>query len=466
MISVPLPLLPIIETLSLHQITPILVGGYVRDALIGHPGTDLDFELYGVTSLDELESILKPFGKLNAVGKSFGVLKLSYQGFSIDFSPPRTESKQASGHKGFDVAFMSGTDFAAAALRRDFTINAIGYNPLTKTVLDPFGGRGDLSKKRLACVNPETFVEDPLRLLRAVQFAARFDLKCDENLLSLCQVMIEKGALQELPKERIFEEFKKLLLSPKPSIGLSLLKAMGGLSFFSPLEKLETTPQDPDSHPEGDVWTHTLMCVDEMARLRTGDSKRDTGLMLAALLHDIAKPVTTIICDGKINAPRHAEEGVEIARSWLSRITEEKSLIETVLSLVRHHGTPRKLYQNHSPDNEILLLSTKVPIEDLILVARADYFGRSFSADPGDFKAGKWLYERAQALGVLHFPPQPLLRGRDLIALGFPPSERFKTILDAAYAAQINLEFTTHAKASEWLKFYLQTHSVLPPLGT
>ncbi|MCK9371968.1 MAG: HD domain-containing protein [Sulfuricurvum sp.] len=456
MISVPLPILPIIETLSRHRITPILVGGYVRDALIGHTGTDLDFELYGVTSLDELERILKPFGKLNAVGKSFGVLKLSYQGFSIDFSPPRTESKQASGHKGFEIAFMRGTDFTAAARRRDFTINAIGYNPLDKTLLDPFGGRGDLSKKRLACVNPETFIEDPLRLLRAVQFAARFDLKCDEKLLSLCRIMIEKGALQELPKERIFEEFKKLLLSPKPSVGLSLLKAMGGLSFFSPLEKLETTLQDPGSHPEGDVWTHTLMCVDEMARLRTGDSKRDTVLMFAALLHDIAKPVTTFICDGKINAPRHAEEGALIAEIWLSRITEEKSLIEAVLPLVRHHGTPRKFYQNHSPDTEILRLSTKVAIADLILVARADYFGRSLPSVPDDFKAGKWLYERAQALGVLHFPPEPLLRGRDLVALGLSPSETFKTILDAAYAAQINLEFTTPAEACEWLNFYLE----------
>lgn len=459
MITVPLPILPIIETLSLHQITPILVGGYVRDALIGHVGTDLDFELYGITSLDELERILKPFGKLNAVGKSFGVLKLSYQGYSIDFSPPRSESKQASGHKGFDVAFMRGTDFATAARRRDFTINAIGYNPLDNTLLDPFGGREDLSKKRLACVNPETFVEDPLRLLRAVQFSARFDLKCDETLLALCRIMIEKGALHELPKERIFEEFKKLLFSPKPSVGLSLLKAMGGLSFFTPLEKLETTVQDPDSHPEGDVWIHTLMCVDEMARLRTGDSKRDTVLMFASLLHDIAKPATTLVCDGKINAPRHAEEGVAIAGNWLSRITEEKSLIEAVLPLVRHHGTPRKLYQNRSSDTEILRLSTKVAIADLLLVARADFFGRSFTSAPDDFKAGKWLSERAQKLGVLHNPPPPLLKGRDLVALGLSPSETFKTILDAAYTAQINLEFTTPAQASEWLNLYLQKTS-------
>lgn len=457
MIPLPPPVLLLLETLSRHHITPILVGGYVRDALIGHPTSDLDIELYGVTSLEELEQLLKPFGKLNAVGKSFGVLKLSYGGYRIDFSPPRTESKHAPGHKGFDVKWFNELDFTAAAARRDFTINAIGYNPLTETFLDPAHGRDDLRHRRLVCVNPATFIEDPLRVLRAIQFAARFDLHCDKNLLQLCRKMIAEGALEELPKERIFEEVKKLLLfSPKPSIGLSLLKEMGGLNFFTPLEKFETTPQDPLSHPEGDVWTHTLMCVDEMAQLRTDEPKRDMALMLAALLHDIAKPATTLICDGVINAPHHAREGVIQARTWLWRITEDKSLIEAVLPLILHHGTPRKLYRDRANDSNILRLSTQVCIADLILVARADFFGRSFTAErPEFFEAGEWLYERAKELGVLDSPPEPLLRGRDLIALGMKPSARFKTILDAAYTAQLNLEFTTHAQALEWLHFCL-----------
>lgn len=453
MISLPSAIHSLIDSLARHGITPIIVGGYVRDALMNHQTSDMDIELYGVTSLEDLENILRPFGKLNAVGKSFGVLKLAFEGFSIDFSPPRIESKQRSGHKGFEVQWLSGLDFATAASRRDFTINAIGYDPLSETLLDPVGGIKDLKNRRLACVNPETFIEDPLRVLRAVQFAARFDLTCDEKLLHLCRSMIMQGALDELPKERIYEELKKLLLlAPKPSVGLSLLQKMGGLNFFSPLDKYEETPQDPFSHPEGDVWVHTLMCIDEMARMRTDDPKRNMVLMLAALLHDIAKPETTVLCDGTLNAPRHAEEGVEIARKWLLRITEDKSLIEAVLPLIRYHGTPRKLYRNHAGDPDILRLSTHVCIDDLILVAKADFYGRAFiTARPERFEAGEWLYARAKALNVLHSPPKPLLMGRDLIAHGMVPSEQFKSILDAAYEAQLNLEFTTHRQAIEWL---------------
>jgi tRNA nucleotidyltransferase (CCA-adding enzyme) len=453
MIPFPTAVSSLIDALKDHNIIPIIVGGYVRDALIAHPTHDMDIELYGLTSIEELEAILKPFGKLNAVGKSFGVLKLSYQGLTIDFSPPRIESKHGAGHKGFEIEWFSAIDFATAARRRDFTINAIGYNPLTKTLLDPYGGIEDLKNKRLVCVDNNTFVEDPLRVLRAVQFVARFELTCDENLLRLCRDMILAGALNELPKERIFEELKKLLLlSNRPSLGLNLLKDMGGLSFFSPLEKLETTPQDPVSHPEGSVWTHTLMCVDEMAHMRTKEGKRDTVLMLAALLHDIAKPFTTIVIEGVLNAPHHAEKGIEIAQQWLMRITDDKSLIEAILPLVRYHGTPRKLYRSRASDSDILHLSTHVCIKDLLLISRADFFGRLFvSALPENHDAGAWLYERASALNVLHAPPPALLMGRDLIALGLTPSTQFKTLLDGAYEAQLNQEITTTEQAKAWL---------------
>lgn len=462
MIPLPAAVWPLIESLKRHHITPVLVGGFVRDALMKHPTCDLDIELYGITSLEELEVILRPFGKLNAVGKSFGVLKLSFAGLTIDFSPPRTESKHGTGHKGFDVQWFSDIDFATAAVRRDFTINAIGYNPLTNTLLDPYGGIEDLKQKRLACVDEQTFVEDPLRVLRAIQFAARFDLHCDANLLHLCRTMIASGALEELPKERIFEELKKLLLlSPKPSVGLSLLKEMGGLVFFSPLEKLETTPQDPLSHPEGSVWVHTLMCVDEMAQMRTGNPKRDLTLMFAALLHDVAKPTTTFVNDGILNAPSHAAEGAEVAYKWLSRITEDKALISSILPLIRYHGTPRKLYRSHADERAILHLSAQVCIADLILVARADFFGRMFvSAPPTHHEVGEWLYAHAKKLGVLNAPPKPLLMGRDLIALGMAPSEHFKEILSAAYEAQLNQYFSTHEEAIEWMNLYLDKGTV------
>lgn len=457
MITLSPPLVRLVEHLSRHGIKPLFVGGFVRDHFTGHTTLDLDIELYGVTSLDELEILLKPFGKVGLFGKSFGVLKLSYEGYLIDFSPPRTESKSGFGHKGFETVWFSDLDFAAASRRRDFTINAIGYDPLEHQFLDPYGGIDDLANKRLVCVDPETFVDDPLRILRAVQFAARFELTCDESLLALCREMITNGALNELPKERIFEEFKKLLLlSQRPSIGLIVLREMGGLEFFTPLDKLETTPQEADSHPEGSVWNHTLMALDTMATMRRGSWRDDIVLMLAVLLHDIGKPDTTIALKGVLNAPKHAETGFEIARNWLNRITEDKDLIERILPLVLYHGTPRKLHRTGADDSDILHLSTHVCINDLISVAEADFFGRSFnSPEPETFESGEWLYERASALGVLYEPPLPLLMGRDLISFGLTPSEEFKSILHNAYNAQLNQEFTTREGALQWLVTYL-----------
>ena len=459
MILLPPPLKPLVAHLFQAGVRPIFVGGFVRDHFTGGDTHDVDIELYGIKSLETVETLLKPFGRVNLVGKSFGVLKLSFGGYHIDFSPPRTESKHGSGHKGFDVSWHSDIDFTEAARRRDFTINAIGYDPIAETFLDPYGGIGDLEAGRLRCVDPETFVDDPLRVLRAVQFAGRFEFACDDSLLKLCRRMIAEGALEELPKERIFEEFKKLLLrSRRPSIGLELLRLMGGLDHFPPLEKFEHTPQDPASHPEGSVWTHILMCVDAMVSLLTGEMKKDTVLMFAALLHDIAKPFTTLIAQGSLNAPKHAEEGVDVAREWLLKLTEDRSLIEAILPLIRYHGWPRKLYRSNAADTDILRLSTQVCIDDLIRVAEADFFGRDFLKErPACFEAGKWLCGRAETLGVLHEPPHPLIMGRDLIAMGLIPSEAFKTLLDAAYEAQLNLEFTVREEALKWAENHLVT---------
>ncbi len=273
MIELPLKLYPILDALWAHNITPIVVGGYVRDALLDIHSKDIDIELYNMHSLEELETILKPFGKLNLVGKSFGVIKLRLQELEIDFSPPRIESKHASGHKGFEIRYDFTLDFATAARRRDFTINAIGYNPQTKTLLDPYHGVEDLRNKRLMCVDKRTFIEDPLRPLRAVQFVGRFNLTCDPVLLNLCKEMIASGALEELPKERVFEELKKLLLlSTKPSIGLNLLKEMGGEPLFEP--------------PSQTAWNDALLRVDKLSQ----NTPKLLALLFGALLLETKEP--------------------------------------------------------------------------------------------------------------------------------------------------------------------------------
>lgn len=275
--KLPANLYPILEKLYLHHITPIIVGGYVRDALLGIESKDIDIELYGVTSLEALETLLKPFGKLGVYGKSFGVLKLKLDDLDIDFSPPRTESKRGFGHTGFVVEFAQVLDFKSASARRDFTINAIGYDPKTQTLLDPHGGADDLRNKILRYVDACAFGDDPLRVLRAVQFAGRFELTCDNALLVLCQTMIEHGALDELPKERIFEELKKLLMfSLKPSWGLKFLDAMGGKQLLG--------------HEEDGRWNKSLERCDTVALMRNGDERHDLPLLLASLLLDTQNP--------------------------------------------------------------------------------------------------------------------------------------------------------------------------------
>ena len=297
MIPLPPLLFPILEHLYAHHITPIIVGGYVRDALMGKPDSkDMDIELYTHHPLESIESLLKPFGKVNMVGKSFGVLKLRLAEWEIDFSLPRTESKEGYGHKGFRVHPDSTLDFASAARRRDFTINAIGFDPQTDTLLDPYHGKDAIKDHRLAYVDATTFGEDPLRVLRAIGFAGRFELTCDPQLLHLCHQMITQGALEELPKERIFEELRKLLLlSPRPSVGLTLFARMGGRAFLS-LEHDEV------------VWERTLVRVDATAC--------DLALRLAAMLLDVPSP-----------------------KAVLERLTAQRSLRTKTLAILEYAHT-------------------------------------------------------------------------------------------------------------------------------
>lgn len=443
---------PLLKTLRDNAITPILVGGCVRDYWMKQKSHDVDIELYNVSDPSLLKTILSSFGTLNEVGKSFGVFKLRLADYSIDLSLPRTEKTSGKGHRDFIVQTHQKIDFSDAAQRRDFTINAIGYDPIDQIFLDPYGGIEDIRSKTLRCVDPQTFIEDPLRILRAAQFAARFEFICDSQLISLCKSMVANKDLHALPKERIFEEMKKLLLlSQKPSIGLQTLEQMNALEFFAPLHLYPSTPQDEASHPEGNLWNHTLMSIDTMASFRTGDSNRDLYLMFAILLHDCGKPSTTIVDNGCINAPGHAAAGVSIAKDFIEKLTNDKKLIKNALPLILHHGTPRKLFKINASDSAILKLSTETVISDLLLVSKADFYGRSFNTSiPDTFEAGEWLEKRASSLGVLDRAPLPLLQGKDLIALGFKPSNQFKLILDTLYSLQIDGIISDKKKALEW----------------
>lgn len=426
----------------------LLVGGCVRDGLLGYIAKDVDIEVFGLPA-DKLEALLRPRFPLDVVGRSFGVFKL--KGQPIDVSLPRRESKTGTGHTGFQVEGDPGMAPAEAARRRDFTINAISADPLTGEIVDPLMGRADLEKRLLRHCSGQ-FAEDPLRVLRAMQFIARFELAVAPETLELCR-SIEP---EDLPPERLFEEWAKLFLKGvKPSRGLDFLKDSGWLKYYPELAALPGCPQDPRWHPEGDVWVHTLHCLDAFARERVGDDFEDLVVGLAVLLHDVGKPPTTFTDEaGRIRSPRHDSEGLPLAERFLQRITRHQKLIAAVLPLVETHMRPADLYKNHASDAAIRRLARKVRIDRLVRVANADMAGRP--PKPADFPAGQWLLDRSRQLNVQENAPAPILQGRHLIARGFEPGRAFKPILDAAFEAQLDGEFADEASAQAWLDAYLR----------
>ena len=433
----------------------IVVGGSVRDHFLKLPIKDYDIEVYGLKSIEELEKILSQYGSVNLVGKSFGVLKFQYNGEEYDFSFPRREQKIGVGHRGFDVSIDGKMSFKEASKRRDFSLNAMGYDVEEEQFLDPYNGRIDMKKRLLHHIDDETFVEDPLRVYRAVQFSARFGYSLSMETFELCKNMVSNTMLEELATERIYVEFKKLLLkSPKPSVGFELMRELGMLRYFPELEALIDVPQPPIWHPEGDVWIHTMMCIDKMVLLFGEDKKLNLKYIFAVLCHDLGKAThTTIEKDGRVRAIGHEKAGIEPTRKFLYRITNEHDFIASILPLVEHHLKPSHFYRGKSGDKAFRKLATNVNIEELVVVAKADFLGRTTKESlAGIYPAGEWMLERAKNLKVINRPLKNLLQGRDLIALGLEPSSQFKEILEAIYNLQLEGVLSQKEEALEYIK--------------
>ena len=426
----------------------LIVGGSVRDLLLGHSPEELDLEVRGL-SLDEVKTLLQAHYAFDEVGKAFGVLRL--KGHPVEIALPRTEIKSGTGHKGFSVEVDPHLPFEQAAARRDFTFNALGLDPLTGQLLDPFGGFEDLHQRVLRHVGP-AFVEDPLRVLRGMQFIARFDLQADPETIRLCQSV----TMEELPPERVYGEWKKLILQGRNlSAGLNFLKEVGWLSYFPELEALVDCPQDPEWHPEGDVWVHTLHCLDAFARERAGDAWEDLVVGFGVLCHDLGKPLTTHVAeDGRIRSPMHEPKGEKPTRSFLSRLTNQVDLHEEVVPLVRRHLTPRIFYQDQAGDGAIRRLARKVKrIDRLVRVASADIAGRPPRQD--DFPEGPWLLKRAEELKVKDSEPKPIILGRHLIERGLQPGPEFGPILEQCFEAQLDGVFESEPDGFTFLKDFL-----------
>lgn len=447
--------------LKSYNAKAILVGGMVRDHFLNKESKDYDVEVYGIDTIDKLQEILLEFGNVNLVGKSFGILKLSIDNDEHDFSLPRIEHKIGNKHTDFETTIDGNMSYHKAFKRRDFTINSIGYNIETAEFIDPYGGIDDIKNKILRHTNDTTFVEDPLRVYRCIQFVARFNLTIDESTFALCKKMVDDVLLEFLPKERIYEEFKKLLLkSAKPSIGFELMRSLGILQYFPELQAIIDVPQDPKWHPEGDVWTHTMMCIDEMAKLKGNDNKQNERLFWAILCHDFGKATHTQIKDGNITAIGHEEAGIEPMRNFMYRLTNEHSLIDDIEPFIKYHLTPSQLYRNGAKSPAIRRLSTKVNIEELVMVARADFLGRTTTESlTGIYEAGDWLLEKSKELGVETDAPAPILQGRDLISLGLSPSPQFKKILKEIYEAQLDGLISTKDEALHFVKTAIDIHT-------
>ncbi len=410
-----------------------LTGGCVRDLLRGMTPADADIEVFGLPP-DRLEATLRACTRIVTVGKAFGVFKC--RDWPIDVSLPRTESKTAPGHRGFAVRGDPHLPPETAARRRDFTVNAIALNPLTGAIRDPMNGRHDLAKQILRHCS-EQFVEDPLRVLRAAQLAARLGFSIAPKTIALCCTMNP----ETLPRERIFEEWRKLLvLGIEPSRGMRALFDVGWLRYYPELEALYRCPQDPEWHPEGDVWTHTLHCLDAFARERLGDDWEDLVVGFAVLCHDMGKPLVTETVEGRIRSPGHDAQGAAPARSFLERLTRHGALIDAVLPLVTHHMRPAALHRSSAGDSAIRRLAREVGrIDRLARVVSADLQGSP--PRRRDREPVHWLLRRSATLAVRDSAPTPLVRGRDLIALGAEPGPDFGTILERCYEAQLAGQF-------------------------
>lgn len=414
----------------------LVVGGAVRDALLGRPSPDWDLEIHGLR-LAEVEEVLRGFGEVIAIGRSFGVLKI--KGLEADIALPRRDSKTGRGHRGFVVDLDPDLGFPEAARRRDVTVNAMGFDPLTGEILDPWGGQGDLAAGRLRAVDPELFGDDPLRALRVAQLAARFDLQPDAELEALCAAM----PLEELPGERIAAELEKLLLKGRrPSVGLELMRRTGMLRIFPELVGMVGIAQDPEWHPEGTVWEHTMLVVDEAAALRRGDDE-DPALMWGALLHDVGKPPTTFVdAAGRVRSPGHEEVGVPFAEALLGRLRLGHELIAQVAALVRFHLAPAQLDKDDVTAKAVRRLVrrlTEAGIRpDLLLrVAQADHFGRTTpDAVAREFPAGERLARRIEEIGAEAAVAQDVVLGRHLIARGMRPGPEFGPILERCREVQ------------------------------
>lgn len=449
----------------------VIVGGAVRDALLELPVKDFDIEVYG-TSYDRLAEFLASYGRVDVVGKSFGVVKFTVSGpdrtddqveeHTWDFSLPRRDSKIGRGHRDFHTDFEAAITPREAASRRDFTINAMAYDPLTGEVLDFFGGRDDLEDRVLRATS-EAFSEDPLRVLRGMQFACRFNLTLDETTAARSRAIASEYGT--LAKERVAEEFMKWAVkSTHPGRIADYLAACGWLVHFPEIAAMAGVPQDPEWHPEGDVSVHTMYVLNAASKIADRDGlvgDQRAVLLFAALAHDFGKPATTELRDRegreRWTSWGHEHLGGPMARHFLTRIGIKSAIVDQVVPLVENHLAHRSIGMDATPRAVRRLAMRLAPagIEQLIRLIEADASGRPPKDATLPPEAAR-IRDAARAESVAHKPQAPLILGRHVLPyFNDRPGVHIGEVTNAAYEAQADGKFSTEEEALRWLGAYM-----------
>lgn len=428
---------------------PYFVGGCVRDSVLGISSKDIDVEVFGI-DVDKLVDILQEFGKVDVVGKSFGVIKLKTDDEDYDFSLPRLDNKVGVKHTDFEVFVDHNMSIQDAASRRDFTINSMSKDRFG-CIIDPFNGADDLKNQVLRNTS-NAFSQDPLRVMRGFSFCGRFNLIGELGLIKLCRQI--KDQFQHLPKERIWTEFEKWAMkSVNHKAGLDFLVMSHWIDCFPELRNILGVPQDPIYHPESCVYTHTCYVVNAMKDIcdrENIEGERRLMLILAALCHDLGKAETTIYRKDRISAPKHDQVGVKISENFLLSINCPHKIIDQVLPLVREHMCHINVNFSVKMLNKLSVRLGKANIEDLCLLIEADHSGRPPLPKKLPDQA-KLMLESARVLGVNLKAPPKIVKGKDIIDI-IPPGKDMGELLDWLFSKQLEGKFKSLEEGLNMMK--------------
>ncbi|MBI4564791.1 MAG: CCA tRNA nucleotidyltransferase [Planctomycetes bacterium] len=400
-------------------------GGYVRDRLMGRPIHEID-----IATSARPDQVERLFARTVAVGRAFGVIRVEREGHWFEVATFRSEGRYLDGRHPESVTFSGPREDAQ---RRDFTINGMFFDPLENRTLDFVDGQADLRRRIIRAIGrpEERFAEDNLRLMRAVRFATQLDFSIDPATEEAIRALAP--SIAHVSAERVRDELAKLLVAPRRSEGLERLRATHLLKHLLPeVEAMVGVPQPPEYHPEGDVWTHTRLCLETL---------RDPSfeLALAVLLHDIGKPKTLLIAD-RIRFNGHDKVGAHMADAIATRLKLSNDQRDRIVWLVDRHLA--FLQWEHMKQSTLKRLLAHEHIGDLLKLVRADTLGS---------RADDAYVDRLEAIRatmtIEKLKPPPLLTGNDLIDMGYAPGPRFKSVLREVFDAQLEGTIRTGEEA-------------------